>query len=107
MLAAQQAGLDAVAEGVPVADVDRACRTVLEDAGLGEAFIHGTGHGVGLDIHEAPAVSSTATGTLRAGQVVTVEPGAYLADLGGVRWEDTVVVTSDGCRPLTGAPKTV
>ena len=107
VLAAQQAGLDAVAEGVPVADVDRACRTVLEDAGLGEAFIHGTGHGVGLDIHEAPAVSSTATGTLRAGQVVTVEPGAYLADLGGVRWEDTVVVTSDGCRPLTGAPKTV
>jgi Xaa-Pro aminopeptidase len=94
-----------VADGVPLAEVDRACRDVLVEAGLGEAFSHGTGHGVGLDIHEGPAVASTASGSLRAGQVVTVEPGAYVAGLGGVRWEDTVLVTSDGHRPLTGYPK--
>ena len=102
---AQQAGLDRVADGVPLAEVDAACRESLEASGLGEAFAHGTGHGVGLDIHEAPALSGSATGTLRSGHVVTVEPGAYLAGLGGVRWEDTVLVTADGHRALTRAPK--
>lgn len=102
---AQQAGLDRVADGVPLAEVDAACRESLEASGLGEAFVHGTGHGVGLDIHEAPALSGSATGTLRSGHVVTVEPGAYLAGLGGVRWEDTVLVTADGHRALTRAPK--
>ena len=105
VLDAQAAGLAVVADGVPLSEVDRACRDVLVGAGLGEAFSHGTGHGVGLDIHEGPAVASTATGSLRAGQVVTVEPGAYVAGLGGVRWEDTVLVTDDGHRPLTGSPK--
>jgi Xaa-Pro aminopeptidase len=62
---------------------------------------------VGLDIHEGPAVASTASGSLRAGQVVTVEPGAYVAGLGGVRWEDTVLVTETGHRPLTMAPKSL
>ena len=94
-----------MADGVPLAEVDAACRTSLDAAGLGEAFTHGTGHGVGLDIHEGPAVSSTATGTLRAGQVVTVEPGAYLGGFGGVRWEDTVLVTTEGHRALTRSPK--
>ena len=75
------------------------------EAGLAEAFVHGTGHGVGLDIHEAPALSGSATGTLRSGHVVTVEPGAYLAGLGGVRWEDTVLVTDDGHPVLTLAPR--
>ncbi len=105
VLEAQAAGLAVVADGVPTSEVDRVCRSVLVEAGLGEAFSHGTGHGVGLDIHEGPAVASTATGSLRSGQVVTVEPGAYVAGLGGVRWEDTVLVTDDGHRPLTGFPK--
>ncbi|MDP6867602.1 MAG: Xaa-Pro peptidase family protein [Acidimicrobiales bacterium] len=105
VLEAQAAGLAVVADGVPASEVDRVCRSVLVEAGLGEAFSHGTGHGVGLDIHEGPAVASTVTGSLRSGQVVTVEPGAYVAGLGGVRWEDTVLVTDDGHRPLTRFPK--
>ncbi|MDE0928157.1 MAG: Xaa-Pro peptidase family protein [Acidimicrobiales bacterium] len=107
VLQAQQAGLNAVANGVPLKDIDAACRNSLQKSGLGDAFIHGTGHGVGLDIHEAPAVSSRSTGNLRTGQVITVEPGAYLEELGGVRWEDTLVVTDTGHRALTKAPKTL
>jgi Xaa-Pro aminopeptidase len=101
----QRAGVAAVRSGVACADIDRACRDVIAEAGWAEAFLHGTGHGVGLDIHEAPAVGSTSTDTLQAGHVVTVEPGVYLRDLGGVRIEDTVVVTEDGCELLTHAPK--
>jgi Xaa-Pro aminopeptidase len=103
--AAQAAGVAAVAAGAPVAGVDAACRAVIDAAGWGEAFVHGTGHGVGLDIHEAPGVNGTSAASLAAGQVVTVEPGVYLPGHGGVRVEDTVVVTSDGCHPLTCAPK--
>ena len=105
VVASQRAGVDAVRAGVPAAHVDEACRAVIRDAGFGEAFVHGTGHGVGLDIHEAPAVAATSTDTLAAGHVVTVEPGIYLPELGGVRIEDTVVVTDDGCELLTHAPK--
>ena len=107
VLAAQEAGLNKVCEGVPNAEVDAACREVLAEAGLAEAFTHGTGHGVGLDIHEAPSVSGATTDTLRSGQVVTVEPGVYLAGVGGVRWEDTVFVTESGCDILTQSPKTI
>jgi Xaa-Pro aminopeptidase len=103
--AAQAAGVAAVRPGVTGADVDRVCRDVITGAGWGDAFLHGTGHGVGLDIHEDPRVSTTATATLEPGHVVTVEPGVYLPEHGGVRIEDTVVVTTDGCRPLTHAPK--
>ncbi len=102
----QAAGVATVRAGGGVQDVDAACRAVIDDAGWGEAFVHGTGHGVGLDIHEAPWVSATSAATLAAGHVVTVEPGVYLPGHGGVRVEDTVVVTADGCRPLTRAPKT-
>ena len=102
---AQEAGVAAVAAEVSASDVDRACREVIAAAGLGAAFVHGTGHGVGLDIHEAPSVAATSTDTLAAGHVITVEPGVYLPDVGGVRIEDTVVVTEGGCRPLTHAPK--
>ena len=103
--ASQQAGVGAVAAGVATAAVDAACRKVIEEAGWGEAFVHGTGHGVGLLIHEDPRVAATATATLAPGHVVTVEPGVYLPEHGGVRVEDTVVVTAEGCRALTLAPK--
>ncbi len=102
---AEAAGIDAVRAGGSARDVDAACRAVIDDAGWGEAFVHGTGHGVGLDIHEAPGVSSTSDATLADGHVVTVEPGVYLPGHGGVRVEDTVVVTASGCRTLTCAPK--
>jgi Xaa-Pro aminopeptidase len=102
---AQRSGVAAVAAGVGGAEVDRVCRRVIAEAGWAAQFVHGTGHGVGLDIHEAPSVAATSTDTLAAGQVVTVEPGVYLPGLGGVRIEDTVVVTAAGCEPLTLTPK--
>ncbi len=104
--AAQQAGVDAIADGVAVADIDAACRAVIGEAGWADAFLHATGHGVGLEIHEAPRVAATADATLAPGFVVTVEPGVYLPTHGGVRVEDTLVVTADGSRPLTLTPKT-
>lgn len=103
--AAQAAGVAAVRAGGSSREVDAACRAVIGAAGWADAFVHGTGHGVGLDIHEAPGVSSSSDATLAAGHVVTVEPGVYLPGHGGVRVEDTVVVTADGCRTLTCAPK--
>lgn len=103
---AQQAGVDAVRPGIGTAELDKVCRDVIEGHGLGEAFLHSTGHGVGLDIHERPRVGPKGDATLAAGYVVTVEPGVYLPEHGGVRIEDTVVVTDDGCRALTLAPKT-
>jgi len=101
----QAAGVAAVAPGVACEAVDRACREVIDAAGWGDAFVHGTGHGVGLEIHEAPRVSRVSTATLAVGHVVTVEPGVYLPEHGGVRVEDTVVVSASGCRALTLAPK--
>jgi Xaa-Pro aminopeptidase len=105
VLASQAAGVAAVGPGVKCAAVDQACREVIAAAGWEDLFVHGTGHGVGLDIHEGPWVSATSVDTLEAGHVVTVEPGVYLPGRGGVRIEDTVVVTDDGCRPLTRTPK--
>lgn len=101
----QAAGRAAVAAGVEAAAVDRACRDIIDAAGWGEAFAHGTGHGVGIEIHEDPRVSRISGATLIAGHVVTVEPGVYLPGIGGVRLEDTVVVTDGGCDPLTAFPK--
>lgn len=102
---AQQAGLATVKAGAEQSKVDAACRSVLAEAGLEEFFIHGTGHGIGLEIHETPFLSRLSTGTLSSGLVVTVEPGAYLPHLGGVRVEDSVLVTDQGHRPITHSPK--
>jgi Xaa-Pro aminopeptidase len=104
---AQAAGVAAVAAGVVSGDIDKACRDRIALSGWAEAFEHGTGHGVGLDIHEAPAVGPGSTAILAPGVVVTVEPGIYLAGVGGVRIEDTVVVTDQGCRPLTAFTKDI
>ena len=93
--AAQAAGRAALRAGAQLRDVDAAARDVIVHAGHGEDFVHGLGHGVGLQIHEAPALSQFGVGTLAAGMAVTVEPGVYLAGRGGVRIEDTLVV-SDG-----------
>lgn len=103
--ASQDAGLSALRAGVAGQEVDRACREVIEAAGLGEFFVHGTGHGVGLEVHEAPAIAASSQDVLEEGQVVTVEPGVYVPGLGGARVEDTVVVLEGGCEVLTLAPK--
>lgn len=102
---AQRAGLEAVAPGSSGAEVDRAAREVIERAGHGEAFGHGLGHGVGLEVHEGPSIRITSTDVLEPGNVVTVEPGIYFPEWGGVRIEDLVLVTSEGKEVLSGAPK--
>jgi Xaa-Pro aminopeptidase len=102
---AQRLGVAAVVPGASGAAVDGAARASLTEAGYGELFLHSTGHGVGLDIHEAPSVAASATDILASGTVVTVEPGAYVAGRAGVRIEDTLLVTDSGCRPLTMSTK--
>jgi len=103
--AAQAAGVATVRAGVAAQAVDTACREVIAAAGYGDRFTHGTGHGIGLVIHEDPFLARVPTVELASGNVVTVEPGVYVAGVGGVRIEDSVLVTSDGCRPITHFPK--
>jgi Xaa-Pro aminopeptidase len=102
---AQQASLDAIEAGIKGEDVDKVARGVIEAAGHGERFGHGLGHGVGLELHEAPRLSLRSDDVLAPGEVVTVEPGIYLPGRLGVRIEDLVVVTEDGIRNLSSLPK--
>ncbi|WP_254536979.1 M24 family metallopeptidase [Halomarina litorea] len=102
---AQQAAVDAVAPGVPAEDVDAAAREVIEAAGYGDRFIHRTGHGVGLDVHEEPYIVAGNDRPLEPGMVFSVEPGVYLPGAFGVRIEDLVVVTDEGCERLNHADR--
>jgi Xaa-Pro aminopeptidase len=105
VLKAQLAAIAAMGPGVSTKTVDLAARTVIDQAGFGKHFSHGLGHGIGLDIHEAPRMSPQGEATLQPGMVVTVEPGIYLAGVGGVRIEDDVLITKDGAEVLTSTPK--
>lgn len=103
---AQRAGRDAVTAGMAAVDLDAACRDIIIAAGHGDRFVHGTGHGAGLEIHEAPMVGATSGATVPAHATVTVEPGIYLPGVGGVRIEDLVLVMPDGpCTSLTTTPR--
>ena len=102
---AQRRAILAVRAGVGPRAVDRAARSYLQSAGFGKAFVHATGHGLGLDVHEVPSLSRRTRAPLRAGMVVTVEPGVYVPGLGGVRIEDDVLVTQDGAEVLTTLSK--
>jgi Xaa-Pro aminopeptidase len=105
VLEAQLAAIDAVREGVTAERVDRAARNVLGAYGLDKAFVHSTGHGLGLEIHEGPRLGKKDKTRLEAGMVITIEPGAYLEGQGGVRIEDTILVTKTGCEVLTPTSK--
>ncbi len=105
VLEAQLAAVDTVRAGIPANKVDRAARSVLKKHKLDRAFVHSTGHGLGLEIHEAPRVAKTEKTELQAGMVITIEPGAYIEGFAGVRIEDTVLVTQHGCEVLTPTPK--
>jgi len=104
VLRAQLAAIGQIKPGVPLHNVDRAARKVLEDAGLGKRFTHGLGHGIGLEIHEAPRVAARQDRPLRPGMVITIEPGVYLPGWGGIRIEDDVLVTRNGHEVLTSVP---
>jgi Xaa-Pro aminopeptidase len=105
VLEAQNAAIAALRPGMRAGEVDRAARNVLKRHGLAEYFTHSTGHGVGLEIHEAPRIARGQPETLQPGMVLTVEPGVYLPGRWGVRIEDMVVVTEQGCEVLAPASK--
>jgi Xaa-Pro aminopeptidase len=101
----QQAAIDAVRPGIAVGQIDEAARKVLRKAGLGRYFTHSTGHGVGLEIHEAPRVARGQPEILQPGMVITIEPGVYFPGKWGIRIEDMVAVTANGCEVLTPTSK--
>jgi Xaa-Pro aminopeptidase len=113
VLEAQNAALAAIRPGVKAKDVDAAARKVFAsnklrkhpEIKLGEYFTHGLGHGIGLEVHEAPRVRANSEDTLESGMVITVEPGIYLPDWGGIRIEDDILVTHDGYRLLSSLPR--
>lgn len=107
VLRAQLAGIAAARPGTALADVDAAARQEIVTAGYGEYFVHSTGHGIGLDVHEAPFASSRAEGVLVTGMTLTIEPGIYVPGTGGARIEDTVIITDGDAEIITPLPKTL
>ena len=107
VLAAQERGIAALKPGVRAEEVDASARSVIEDAGFGRYFTHGLGHGIGLEIHENPFFRRHNPARLRVGMIVTIEPGIYLPDWGGVRIEDDVLITADGPEVLSHVPKSL
>jgi Xaa-Pro aminopeptidase len=105
VLEAQQLGVSMIKAGIRCKDVDQAVRTRLQSYGLDEYFLHSTGHGVGLEVHEMPAVSSSSDTVVQPGMVITIEPGIYIKGWGGIRIEDTVIVKQDSCEVVTKANK--
>jgi len=102
---AQERAIERIRVGVPLSEVDRAARERIEAAGFGPHFSHGTGHGVGIAVHEWPTVSSESSQVAEEGMVITIEPAIYLPEWGGVRIEDMVLITPSGAEVLTTAPK--
>ena len=107
VLTALERGIAAIRPGVKAHDVDAEARSVIEEAGFGRFFGHGLGHGLGMDIHEAPRIRKGSDVVLEPGMVCTVEPGIYLPGWGGIRIEDDVLVTHDGCEVLSRLPKSL
>jgi Xaa-Pro aminopeptidase len=105
VLAANRAAVRAIRPGVPCRDIDAVARRVIEKAGYGKFFGHSLGHGLGLEVHESPNFASSCKTPLRPGMVLTVEPGIYLPGRFGIRIEDVILVTRDGCEVLTQTPR--
>jgi Xaa-Pro aminopeptidase len=105
VLSAQEQAIASIRPGVSCQDVDQVARSIIGKAGFARNFGHGLGHGIGLDIHEAPRLAAKVETLLEPGMVVTVEPGIYLPGWGGVRIEDDVLVTKEGCEVLTSTAK--
>jgi Xaa-Pro aminopeptidase len=105
VLEAQLAGIDAVREGTTAGKIDAVTRNVLKKYKLDKAFVHSTGHGLGLEIHEPPRLGKKDKTRLQAGMAITIEPGVYIEGLAGIRIEDTVLVTKNGCEVLTPTSK--
>lgn len=102
---AQQTALDRCKPGTPIGDIDRTAREIITSADYGDYFPHRIGHGLGIDVHEFPSMSEKNDDKLMTGMTFTVEPGIYVPEIGGVRIEDDLVITENGCRPLTKFPK--
>ncbi|HHT9125984.1 MAG TPA: M24 family metallopeptidase [Candidatus Brocadiia bacterium] len=107
VLDAQRFAIERIKSGVAVREVDRVARSYIEKRGFGKQFGHGLGHGIGLEVHESPAINRRNKKPLKAGMVITIEPGIYLPGWGGIRIEDMVLVTEDGCRVLSHFPKQI
>jgi Xaa-Pro aminopeptidase len=105
--AAQDLAIKAISAGVKASEVDSVARTIIGRAGFRDCFVHNLGHGVGLDVHEAPTLGPDSKDVLEEGNVVTVEPGIYIVGFGGIRIEDTVLVAKDGVEKLTNAAYTL